>query len=152
MKNQLKIPHRVSETEDPNQVMTVAQLRALLDTGCYPDNTVVMLSEDYITAQQILGFFTGHDFDTGENFIVLTTGENAQTELFENRMVEHPKANSLSHEEISNMTMKQIKEICNKQRRTIELCCACPIKDFCDKYLGRQGGAAAPEYWPTEDK
>lgn len=151
MGNQLKIPHRVGEQEDPNQVMTVAQLKALLNSGTYEDNTVVMLSEDYISSQQILGFFSAYDADTEETFIVLTTGKNAQTELFRTNMINHPKANSLSKKDLANMTMKQIKEICNKQRRTIELCCACPIKNFCDKYLGKSGGSAAPEYWSLEE-
>lgn len=59
--------------------------------------------------------------------------------------------NSISNKELSGMTMSEVSEICQKQRKTIALCLGCPIHAFCDRYLGRQGGSASPKYWPLDE-
>lgn len=48
---------------------------------------------------------------------------------------------------LKEWTFSEVQEYCKKQRNTSELCSACKIKKFCDRYLGRNGESASPKYW-----
>ncbi len=48
---------------------------------------------------------------------------------------------------LKDWTFSEVQEYCKKQRNTPELCSACKIQKFCDKYLGRKGESASPKYW-----
>lgn len=48
---------------------------------------------------------------------------------------------------LKDWTFSEVQEYCKKQRNTSELCSACKIKKFCDRYLGRNGESASPKYW-----
>ena len=48
---------------------------------------------------------------------------------------------------LKDYTLSEVQEYCKKQRNTSELCSACEIKKFCDRYLGRNGESASPKYW-----
>ena len=53
---------------------------------------------------------------------------------------------------LKNWTFFEVQEFCRKQRETAERCSTCEIKNFCDKYLGRQGEATSPKYWNLPEK
>ncbi|MCM1231745.1 MAG: hypothetical protein NC489_16630 [Ruminococcus flavefaciens] len=77
-----KVVHQVSEGEPCDDVMTIALLKALLNSGTYPDEMIVMISADAITARQVTGFFTACSGETGNPYLVLTSRPDAQTEHF----------------------------------------------------------------------
>ena len=63
------------------------------------------------------------------------------------------------HKEEANMdkplkdwTFSEAQEFCGAQRNTPERCSTCKIKEFCDKYFGRQGESASPKYWDLSEK
>ncbi|MCM1295047.1 MAG: hypothetical protein NC311_05850 [Muribaculaceae bacterium] len=77
-----KVVHQVSEGEPCDDVMTIAWLKSLLNSGTYPDEMIVMISADAITARQITGFFTARSGETGNPYLVLTSRPDAQIEHF----------------------------------------------------------------------
>ena len=67
--------------------------------------------------------------------------------------------NSVAKKEEANMdkplkdwTFSEAQEFCGAQRNTPERCSTCKIKEFCDKYFGRQGESASPKYWDLSEK
>lgn len=52
---------------------------------------------------------------------------------------------------LKDWTFSEVQEYCKKQRNTPELCSACKIQKFCDKYLGRKGESASPKYWDLSE-
>ena len=52
---------------------------------------------------------------------------------------------------LKDWTFSEVQKYCKKQRNTPELCSACKIKKFCDKYLGGKGESASPKYWDLSE-
>ena len=53
---------------------------------------------------------------------------------------------------LKDWTFSEAQEFCGAQRNTPERCSTCKIKEFCDKYFGRQGESASPKYWDLSEK
>lgn len=53
---------------------------------------------------------------------------------------------------LKDWTFSEAQEFCKAQRNTPERCSTCKIKEFCDKYFGRQGESASPKYWNLSEK
>ena len=53
---------------------------------------------------------------------------------------------------LKDWTFSEAQEFCKAQRNMPERCSACKIKEFCDKYFGRQGESASPKYWDLSEK
>ena len=53
---------------------------------------------------------------------------------------------------LKDWTFSEAQEFCKAQRNTPERCSTCKIKEFCDKYFGRQGESASPKYWDLSEK
>lgn len=53
---------------------------------------------------------------------------------------------------ISEWTLGDVKEYCGKQRKSVDRCDGCKIRDLCDKYLGKQGLSTCPHYWNLSEK
>ena len=53
---------------------------------------------------------------------------------------------------LKDWTFSEAQEFCKAQRNMPERCSTCKIKEFCDKYFGRQGESASPKYWDLSEK
>ena len=79
MPNNYASIHQVSDGEDSRNVMTIAQLRLLINSMAYTNDTIVMFSRDLKEERQITGFVTAVDYETGKPYLVLTSNDDAQT-------------------------------------------------------------------------
>ena len=79
MPNNYASIHQVSDGEDSRNVMTIAQLRLLINSTAYTNDTIVMFSRDLKEERQITGFVTAVDYETGKPYLVLTSNDDAQT-------------------------------------------------------------------------
>lgn len=77
---------------------------------------------------------------------------NDLTDVFEWSFVATPvKEEANMDKPLKDWTFSEVQKYCKKQRNTPELCSACKIKKFCDKYLGKKGESASPKYWDLSE-
>lgn len=77
---------------------------------------------------------------------------NDPTDVFEWSFVATPvKEEANMDKPLKDWTFSEVQKYCKKQRNTPELCSACKIKKFCDKYLGGKGESASPKYWDLSE-
>lgn len=77
---------------------------------------------------------------------------NDPTDVFEWSFVATPvKEEANMDKPLKDWTFSEVQKYCKKQRNTPELCSACKIKKFCDKYLGGKGESASHKYWDLSE-
>ena len=108
MSNHINI-HHVSDGEDGMDVMTIAQLRFLVNSATYDNDTIIMFSGDLKEERQITGFVTAIDEATGRPYLVLTSNDDAQS------CVVHETVNKPALATVAD-TAKPC-EMCGKQTR-----------------------------------